>query len=380
MRPIQRDAIPREKAFMHNLPYKRQNPWLQSRAMNKFARFAALLVASATLAGAAFAQNPVYRVRDLVVDKVAPNAADAALQGRTEARLVGAQRLIERLTLPEDRARSPLEASQVAQLYRGYQTQSEMKSSSVAGGIRATGLVTWTFEEERVRAYLDQRGVPYVDNQAALALIVPVAASNVSAGDWGAQWTNRSASAVSGKIDETSLAPYVGSVQTWTQRPSTTDIQDELTRTRAEHGVLAEAYMQGSAYYVRLTDMRTTVPNPMIGVVGPFSNLSSAQTGAAAELERAWKASSIVRSTGATSVSLVAQFQDIQQWTKIRKSLENSRLVHDLNVESITIAGADITFSYGGRPEQLASDLRSRGVDLRNAPGGGWVLLVSGAP
>ncbi len=365
---------------MHNLPYKRQNPSLKSGPMNKIARFAALVVASASLAGAAFAQNPVYRVKDLVVDAVAPNAADAGLQGRNGARLTGAQRLIERLTLPEDRAsaRAPIEASAVAQLYRGYQTQGDQKSSSVSGGIRATGLVTWTFEEDRVRAYLDQRGVAYVDNQAASALIVPVAASNISASDWGSQWVVRNGSSVSGKSDETSLAPYVASTQSWSQRPSSDDIQSELSRTSTDHGVIAEAYMQGPQYYVRLTDMRGSVPNPTIGVVGPFVSLSSAQSGAASELERAWKAASVVRSNGATSVSLTAQFQDIQQWTLIRKGLEGSRLVHDLNVESISIAGADITLSYSGRPEQLASDLRSRGVDLRNAPGGGWVLLASG--
>jgi hypothetical protein len=366
---------------MHNLPYNGRKPLIRMPAMKKIARFVALAVASAVVAGSAFAQNPVYRVRDLVVDAVAPSAADASLQGRNAARLVGAQRLIERLTLPEDRAsaRSPLEASAVAQLYRSYQTQGEMKSSSVSGGIRATGLVTWTFEEDRVRAYLDQRGVAYVDNQAATSLIVPVAASNVNAADWGGQWVIRSASGVTGKSDESSLAPYVGSTQTWTQRPTTNDIQAELTRTRTEHGVIAEAYMQGPQYYVRLTDMRPTVPNPVIGVVGPFISLSSAQSGAVSELERAWKMASVVRSVGATSVSLTAQFEDIQQWTRIRKGLENSRLVRDLNVESISISGADITFSYGGRPEQLASDLRSRGVDLRNAPGGGWVLLVAGA-
>jgi hypothetical protein len=138
---------------MHNLPYNGRKPLIRMPAMKKIARFVALAVASSVVAGSAFAQNPVYRVRDLVVDAVAPSAADASLQGRNAARLVGAQRLIERLTLPEDRAsaRSPLEASAVAQLYRSYQTQGEMKSSSVSGGIRATGLVTWTFEEDRVR-------------------------------------------------------------------------------------------------------------------------------------------------------------------------------------------------------------------------------------
>ena len=71
------------------------------------------------------------------------------------------------------------------------------------------------------------------------------------------------------------------------------------------------------------------------------------------------------------NVSLIARFQDLQQWTRIRKGLEGSRLVRDLNVESLSVSGADITFAFAGRPEQLAADLRSRGVDLSNA-NGGW--------
>ena len=366
---------------MHNLPFNGQKALIRLAAMMKTARFVALAAASIALAGAALAQRPVYWVKDLVVDRVAPSAADAGLQGRNEARLVGAQRLIDRLTLPEDRARAtePVEPSAVAQLYRGYETQGEMKSSSVSGGIRATGIVTWKFDEERVRAYLDQRGVPYVDNQAAKALVVPAAATNVNASDWAAQWVTRSGANVVAKSDETLLTPYVASTRGWPMRPTTADIQGELSATGADHGVIAEAYMQGPQYYVRLTDMRANAPNPTIGVVGPFVSLGSAQTGAVAEMQRAWKAASVVRSTGSTGVSLIASFTDLQQWTRIRKGLESSRLVRDLNVESMSVVGADITFSYAGSPEQLQSDLRSRGVDLRSADGG-WVLQVTGAP
>jgi hypothetical protein len=367
---------------MHNLPLIGRKPLVRLLPMSKITRFVAVFAASFAMGGAAFAQSAVYRVKDLVVDAVAPSAADAGLQGRNAARLVGAQRLIDRLTLPEDRSRAtqPIEPSAVAQLYRSYQSQGDMKSSSVSGGIRATGVVTWTFDEERVRAYLNQRGVPYVDTQAARALIVPVTASNVNASDWASQWVTRSGANVVGKSDDTMLTPYVASARVWSQRPSTADIQGELSSTGADHGVIAEAYMQGPQYYVRLTDMRPSVPNPTIGVVGPFVSLASAQTGAVSELERAWKAASVIRSTGSTSVSLVANFADLQQWTRIRKGLESSRLVQNLNVESLSIAGADITFSFSGRPDQLQSDLRSRGVDLRGGDGGGWVLSVTGAP
>jgi hypothetical protein len=363
---------------MHNLPLSCRKALIRLPAMRKIARFVAVIAVSFVAAGAAFAQNPVYRVKDLVVDRVAPSAADAGLQGRNEARLTGAERLINRLTLPEDRQRAsqPIEASAVAQLYRSYQNQGEMKSSSVSGGIRATGVITWTFDEERVRAYLNQRGVAYVDNQTALSLIVPVAAAGINANDWASQWVTRSGANVVGKSDETLLTPYVASTRGWPQRPTTADIQGELSATGADHGVIAEVYMQGPGYYVRLTDMRANVPNANLGVVGPLTSLAAAQTAAVAEMERAWKAASVVRSTGSTSVSLVASFQDLQQWTRIRKGLEGSRLVQDLNVESISVSGADITFSYAGRPDQLQSDLRSRGVDLQSA-NGGWVLQAA---
>jgi hypothetical protein len=362
---------------MHNLPLIGRKPLIRLPPMKKIARFVALIAASATLAGAAFAQSPVYRVKDLVADAVAPSAAEAGLQGRNAARLTGAQRLIERLTLPEDRARatSPIEAAAIARLSRSYETQGEVKSSSVSGGIRSSGIITWSFYDNEVRAYLDQRGVPYVDSQAALALIVPVTAVGVNANDWASQWVTRAGANVVGKSDETLLTPYVASTRGWPQRPTTPDIQAELSSTGAVRGVIAEAYMQGPGYYVRLTDMRD-IPNPNIGVVGPFNSLASAQAGAVAEMERAWKAASVVRSTGSTSVSLVANFADLQQWTRIRKGLESSRLVQNLNVESISVAGADITFSYAGRPDQLQSDLRSRGVDLQSA-NGGWVLQAT---
>ncbi len=365
---------------MHNLPYNGRKPLVRSAAMRQFARFAAVFVASLTIAGAAFAQHPVYRVKDLAVDKVAPTAAEAQQQARNDARLIGAQRLIDRLTLPEDRsaARPPIDAATVARAYRSVTSQNEKSSPAPGGGIRATGVVTWTYREEEVRKYLDSIGVPYVDSQAGLALIVPVAAAGVDARQWSAQWTmTGTGGAITGKTDDSVLTPYVSSTEAWPRRPAWTEIQEELTRTRANHGVIAEVYQQGAQYYVRLADMRTNIPNPDIGIAGPFVSLQSAQAGAITEMERAWKAASIVRGSGSTSMSLVATFADIQEWARIRKGLETSRLVRELNIESVSTAGADITFAYTGRPDQLTSDLRSKGVDLSGG-NGAWVLRVSG--
>lgn len=339
--------------------------------MRQVIRFATLFVAAATLCATALADP--YRVKDLVIDKVAPTSAQAAQQGRDEARLAGAARLIERLTLPEDRAaaRQPIEASAVSRLYRSSETQGQIKSTAVSGGVHSTGVITWSFRADAVREYLEQRGVPYVDTQAALALIVPVASGGIDPTAWASQWT--------GKSDETVLTPYVASAQGWSRRPAANEVQPEIQSTRADHGIIAEIFQQGAQYYVRLFDMRPNAPQAEISTAGPFVSLPSAQTGAVAALERAWKAASIVRSTGSTSLSLVATFRDLQEWVKIKKGLEGSRLISDLNIEALTTAGADISFSYAGRPDQLTSDLRARGVDIANSSGG-WLLRAVGSP
>jgi hypothetical protein len=347
--------------------------------MRKIARFAAIFAAACALSQAAFADP--YKVKDLLIDKTAATAAEARKLATDEARLVAAQRLIDRLTLPEDRgqAREPIDVNVVAtRLSRNQETQEQQKTFPVPGGIRITGVVAQNFVAKDVRDYLDARGVPYVDTQAAKALLVPSVGGGVDAAQWGAQWTQTvnqgGQSRVVGQSDDTVLTPYVALDEVWPRRPTFMDVQSEISSVGADHAIVAEAYSQGGIY-VRLIDLRTNAADGGLGVVGPFGDLAAAKRGAIAELERAWKVRSIVRTTGSTDVQLTANFRDIGEWVKIRKGLETSRLVRNLNIESLSTSGADLRFAYSGRPDQLAADLRAKGVDLRNGDGG-WVLQV----
>jgi len=369
---------------MHNLPYNGRKPLLVSPAMTQTARFAAVFAAVFALAGAAFAQpvNPVYKVRDLAIDATSTvSSADATSQGLAAARITGAQRLIDRLTLPEDRnaASQPLSAADVARFAGGYSTQIADKRSSTAAGYRIISMVTQSYDPAKVRQYIESHGVPYVDAQAGKAMIVPAVGGGIDPVAWGNQWTETVTQAgttkVVGKSDDTVLTPYVASTESWTRRPSWTEVQSELASLGADRAVVAEAYLQNGQIYARLIDLRTGAADTSGNVVGPFSDLPSAKAGAVAEMERAWKASSIVRSSGSTNIAIIATFRDIGEWVKIRKGLESSRLVSGLSVESISPAGADLSFVYNGRPDQLAADLRSRGVDLHGADNG-WVAQV----
>jgi hypothetical protein len=348
--------------------------------MTKIARFAAAFAAAVAFAGSAFADP--YRVRDLAIDVTSTvSPADATTRGREQAKLEGAQRLIDRLTLPQDRAAAgqPLLAADIAAFAGAVTTQVQDRRSNVGGSFRLISVITQSYDAGRVRAYLQSRGVPFVDGQAGKAMIVPAVAGGVDPNAWSAQWTETVTEAgrqkVVGRSDDTVLTPYVASTESWTRRPAWMDVQAELSAARANHAVVAEAYSQGGQIYVRLIDLRTGVADPAGTMTGPFSDLPSARAGVIAEMERAWKEQSVVRTSGSNTARLIALFRDIGEWVRIRRGLETSRLVSSLSVESISSSGADISFVYAGRADQLQADLRSRGVDLRNGDDG-WVLQV----
>jgi hypothetical protein len=350
--------------------------------MKNLPRIAVFAVVAAALAAPVLADP--YRVRGLAVTAEAANSNDAVLQGRAQARQMGAQRLIERLTLPEDRqaARQPVEAGDVSRLTNSFDVEVDEKRSAVAGGFRYTATLAYNFDASSVRKYLTDRGVPFVDSQAGKVLLVPTVASGMAPASWGAQWQTQVTSGGQTrsvpKSDDSVLTPYVASTQVWNGHPAWTQIAAEAQSNGAGSAVIAEVFQQAGGYGVRLSDIRPGQSETSLATAGPFSDLASAQAGAVAELERAWKMASVVRTTGATSMEITAAFRSLADWVRIRKGLEGSRLVSNLSIESVSATGADLSFVFAGRPDQLAGDLRARGLNLRSA-NNGWTVEVASA-
>lgn len=334
-----------------------------------FKRFAALVLGavalSGALAGAASAQ--VFQVRDIAINQTAANTQQAVIEGRAAARRIAAERLINRLTLPEDRAAAQpaIDLNQLATagFARSVDTQQDGKQTATS----YIAVLAVNFNDKAVRDYLDQRKVPFVETQAAKALIAP-AAIGFSPDTWAAVWKGRN--------ETTLLTPYVASDEAWDRRPGWEDVRGEIAAKGANYALVAEATLRGGQYFVTMVDLRTGSPESANITVGPYPTPETARDGALAELENAWKRASIVRTTGSTELSLVASFKDVTQWVKIRKGLETSRIISNLRVESVSATGADLAFAYAGRPDQLAADLRAKGLDLRNQ-GRDWVIEAS---
>jgi hypothetical protein len=329
-----------------------------------FHRFLSVVVLALVLGAPAVAD--VFRVTNIAVDETAATGREARDKAVASARMRGAQRLIERLTLPEDRSAAQIQYSDIARLNRGIDIMAGEKSTAT----RYIAVLGVGFDAASVRAYLDTRGVPFVDSQAGRSLVVPIASGPLDPAAWAEAWRVAA--------DDTSLTPFRVTSGAYPQRPAWEQVASEVTSSAAFRAIHAELIPLGTGMTVRLTESRAGQADTPIGTVGPFADMASAQAGAVKELESIWKKATVVRTSGVTSMSLVAGFRDMNDWLRIRRGLETSRIVKEIKVESLSALGADISFVYAGRPDQLAADLRSKGLNLSGTDGG-WRLEAAAA-
>jgi hypothetical protein len=335
----------------------------------RLTRLAAAFAACLMLAVAPAAADP-YTVRQIAVDVAGATSVEAQQRAYGEARVEGANRLIRRLTLAEDRQTAGvlnIDSATAQSLASGVDTDADSKRTAT----RFIGVLAVKFNAAAVRQYLDARGVPFVDTQAGRALIVPVAQRGaVDGAAWAAAWA--------GRRDDDALTPWVASAEYWDALPAWADVQAEAAGAEALRAVLAEAYVEAGQTYVRMVEVGPGGAQATLAVTGPHADLAAAAAAALAEMETAWKRESIVRTSGSTPISLVASFTALDQWVRIQRALETSRIVSGLDIEAVSAVGADLSFLYAGRPDQLAADLRARGVTL-TASERGWVLTAAAA-
>lgn len=331
--------------------------------MNCFARFVVAAVSMLWLAtGASFAD--VYLVKDISVDATAENSIQARAKAFDEARVIGANRLMQRITTAEDRAKARglvINSGIATRLAAAVDVQDEKQSAT-----RYLGLLAVKFDERAVKAFLRVYDIPFVDSQASLALLVPEVGAGVNPDEWAMVWGE--------SFDQNVLSPYVTSQSIHLNDVVWEDIGLEAYNVSAQRGVVARVKLVGSNYFVDLFDLRQEYNGRLpLGTAGPFIDLETAKAGSVSYLEGVWKTQNIVRAFGETYVSAIARYSSQQGWVSIQKALKNSRLVKNVAIEKVSVRGADITFSYAGRPDQLAAELRSGGVILSSEENG-WSL------
>lgn len=326
--------------------------------------FLASLLLLVSIAVPSFADTrQVYTIRNIPVDEQASNVIDAREKAMATARVIAAKRLIERITLAEDRAAIgglQITSETAERLSAAVDVQEE-----TAGAGRYRGTLAVVLNPRMVRAYLTEQNLAYVDTQGPLSLMVPLADSIGLENAW------REAL---GERNDYTLAPYVTAYGPGYNADSDWNVLSvEANSQRARRGVLAELSGRDGAWRVKLSTI-TAAGTEVIGTTSPQRSLDGAAQAASDYLSSAWKQASIVRGGSRTMRQASVRYTSLAEWNTLRSALVRSPLVSDFKINAIAKQGAAITFTYAGEPPRLQNDLLQRGVALNEDNYGRWTL------
>ncbi|MEO0981203.1 MAG: hypothetical protein AAFX03_00960 [Pseudomonadota bacterium] len=330
-----------------------------------------LIAATAALFAAATASadiRDVYTIRDIPVDERADTVIEAQQAAFAQARLIAARALVARITQPADRAAVggvPIDLELAQTLASAVDVQEETR-----GGGRYLGVLSVVLNPQTVRPLLEQRGIPYLDTQAPLALLAPTSADNQIA--WSTAWEAGRAA---------TLAPYVTAADFYGPFATWDDMVVEATQVGAQRGIIANLRGLEGAYSVRLSLVTAGGASP-IGSTQAVPDLDAAVVAARSVLERAWKNQALVGlGASRTFVEANVAYTSIVEWNTLRAALAQSPLVSDFSIKAISRGGAIVDFAFAGEIERFAAELRQRGVAI-GVDENGWTLTsaISGAP
>lgn len=332
---------------------------------------AVFLVATVTLFAADAQSRDVYTVREIPVDEQAATVIEAQQKAFAAAKLAGAQQMIARITLPEDRG-AALERLQVMPELADRLAIAVDVEEEVRGAGRYRGQLAVVFNPVNVRALLDQTGVAYTDTQGPRALLVPIAADPQLEFQWSQSWPEQS----QGRLVPT-VTSYGGAYSLETPWDM---FAGDLAAAKARRVIFAELSGAPGAYRVTLSSM-TAGGVSEIGTTNSMPSLEAARMAAGDLLDLDWKRSAIIEDDGSrTRVRASVLYTSLAEWNTLRGALLRSPLVSNFRTEAVAREGAVVEFLYTGSDERFANDLRQRGVSLQLTDIG-WTVssAISGA-
>lgn len=324
-----------------------------------------LLVLAALVVSSGFASaqlREIYTIRDIEVEETAGSVIQAQQAAFTSARIKGAYRLFERLTLPQDRSgkltSGSISAATANRLAAAVDVEEEER-----GGRKYVGKLAIVYNPSMVRAYLNERGIPYIDQTAPKSVVFPVTGES-GAYAWNSAWPDTSR----GRLApfSTSRSTRVSSSSGWV------DMQGDVNAQGARRAIKAELLGGPGSYRVRLTSA-TAAGETDLGTTGSAATLGEAAELAAERLDDVWKDQSIVRSTERTQARSTVLFTSLVEWNSLRNAMARSPLVFDFSIDGLSNEGAIVRFAYAGDEHRLIRNLRERGVTL-NPDALGWVM------
>lgn len=318
------------------------------------------LILSLPLAAQAQSRD-VYTIRGIPVDEQAPTVGEAQQKAFASARIVGAQRLITRLTLPRDRALATdliIDQEFADRIAAAVDVEEE-----VAGAGRYRGSLAVVYNPVQVRAVLNEVGLPFSDSTAPRAVLFTSTSNGMDLA-WNLAWE---------ESPEGSLVPlFISRAAGFDPETPWDVLQNEVSLYGAQRAIFANLRGAQGGY---LVDLVSVTPSGVrsIGTSRRAPTTAVALAEVVELLNTDWKETSIVRDSSRTLIEATVRYTSLTEWITLRRALIQSPLVSNFQTQAISTDGAFIAFAFAGDGQRLTSDLRDRGVVISAEPIG-WVM------
>jgi len=351
---------------------------MKAMPLAAFAAFAlAALCAFAPGLASAQVRDNVYAVGGVHVDETAANAAAAQEAAFNAAQRRGFERLVRRLTVPDELSRMGMPAADDAMLQRlvlSVDVEEERRSST-----RYIGRLTVRFDPSGVRTLLRSYQLAVVDTRTSPVLVAATAGGDV-APETAALW--REVWAQGGYGDE--LAPLTVAPEALQGAPDWQSAAPFAQASAAASALYATLRIQGGTATAALVEVDAANRRDRGEVTARINGsdvraaLASLADQANLRIQNEWKSRVAIGGGQRARVSASALYSDQAQWERIKAGLESAAqtLISEIRIEAVGRQGALVSFSFVGDPTQLAAELERRGVRLEQTSMGPVLRVV----
>ncbi len=358
-------------------------------------RAAAALVAAA-LSSAIVLPNRAtadpYAVSGIKVQATAPRADLARAKAVAEGELQAFQRLIRRITLPEDHAKLPRpNAETVRASLRNFSIEAE----NDRGG-RYAATVIYRFDRAAVSGLLTGAGLVVADEAERAVVLVPVWMQ----GDKPVLWDDPNPWREAwGQVEHEDLLVTFPRARGELADLTAMSAADAAAANRDAAERLAEIYKADAVAFAtaRLDKGRRQIAVQIYDrMAGRMASLGVFQANddpaalqrAAADIARtidgAIKRQSLAADKSAETLRVRVPLKDFEQWAAIRRKLEQTPRLRSLSTLSIGAGEALIELRYAGSADELRRVLAGGGLvlerDAAAKDGAAWILRAQEKP
>lgn len=345
-----------------------------SRIVRSAAAASCLVMLAAALPAAAQSVKGIYEVSGVAIDATAASSSDAKAQALAAGRKIAVERLVTRLTLPEDLAAHggmpALTPELTERLIASYSVVDE-KSSTV----RYLARLTVDFDAGEVKSWLGGLGLTIVDSRSLALAVFPFAPNAPEPDRIALNQAWRNAGLESELVPlglstvaatENAFPAYEAAAKqagaggallaTFQSKEEGGRIVETVSLTKLENGARFEL---GTAQASAITPSSDAARPAVIQALMNKAVLSASDL-----VQTEWKRRASARGSQPTQTVIAASYSSIEEWNRIRSALGKSSLIRNVRVEAISKDGALMTVTFTGGQSQLATDVARSGLQL----------------